>query len=335
MPRDGPPQRFLDELGAAFRRLELHGRPSWGFTSAYGRLERVVHRGVRLAGSGLDQPADGRAGPRSPGSPLPGGLGARAARVARVAAALGATRSEGAVRRALQTAVAPALTATDEGLAAVLEVVRFLAARVELLEGVEARRHHPVEGTAWLTPPPDLEQWAGTVDGWLGPGRDDASGERRIERRIEAEVLVGECGDGALAGALAASGRRVRAAEPRGEVAAAAAGRGVDVHVGPMAELVSLAAPGSAAGIVLAGVVDRAPVDELVELVALAVDRLATGAALVVISAGVDGWDDAALDLLPGRPLRAATWELLLRRAGCTATETVRHEAAYAVMGRR
>ena len=134
----------------------------------------------------------------------------------------------------------------------------------------------------------------------------------------------------------------VRGAEPRGAVAWEAAQKGLEVHVGSVAELLESLPTGSLGGMVLAGVSDRAPVEELVELLEVATDRLVPGGPLVVVGtrpeAVVEGWRAVARDLLPGRPLHPETWELLLDRAGYSDTGRlgpIDGGITYAVRGRK
>ncbi|MGH9081731.1 MAG: hypothetical protein ACRDWN_00155, partial [Acidimicrobiales bacterium] len=226
-----PSSAFFDELGAAFRRLRPQGGHRWNFGGAFRQLETVVRRGVRLAGDGAGgngTAPDGR--DETPRTQLD-----RA--VARVVAG----RLDGAARRVVRETVGPPLADVHEALDATTEAFRFLSARIDALEDATARRRMPVDGMAWLVPAPDLAPWTERVVGWLSP----AAGH--------GEVLVGECGDGALPGALAAAGLRVRAAEPRGTVAWGAAARGVEVHVGPVGELLASQPSGSVGGLVLAG----------------------------------------------------------------------------------
>jgi hypothetical protein len=78
-------------------------------------------------------------------------------------------------------------------------------------------------------------------------------------------------------------------------------------------------ADGSAGGVVLSGVVDRLPLHALLQLLAQSRRVLARGAPLVVLAepvAALDARPVTAQDLIDGRPLHEATWELLLQRAG-------------------
>jgi len=75
----------------------------------------------------------------------------------------------------------------------------------------------------------------------------------------------------------------------------------------------------SLGGVVLSGVVDRLALHELLSLVARCRRSLGLGAPIVVVSEpprAVERWEPAATELVSGRPLHEATWELLLERAG-------------------
>lgn len=304
-----PPRAFLEELGAAFQRLRPQGSHRWNFGGAFRQLETVVRRGVRLSEPDAPPLANGSGGRRDQAL----------AQLDQAVGRLFGNRVEDSVRRSLRDVVGPALEDVHEALGATTEAFRFLSARVEALEAAAARRTAPVEGLAWLVPPPDLAPWTDAIVGWMAG--------------VTGEVLVGECGDGGLPGALARAGCRVRAAEPRGAVALAASESGVDVHLGPIAELLASRPPGELGGLVLAGVVDRSPIEDVVDLLALATDRLAAGATLVVVGSAPSAWGPVALDLLPGRPLHPATWSLLLSRRGYRDLETVAADPplAYAV----
>ncbi|HVX22277.1 MAG TPA: hypothetical protein VHB02_13075 [Acidimicrobiales bacterium] len=356
-PAGGPPPAFLEELAAAFRRLSPQGTAGWNFSDAFGRLERVRDdltadragpspAGTATATSG--EPGDATAGRVQRGGPGigPGGAGPAGAgpdgdggpeRGARpripphrnprvLAEAWLDTRirflAEGAVRRLLPPELA------HESVSATVEALRFLSARVQQLEDAAAARNRPVDGLAWLVDPPALDRWAGPAVAWFGP----ATGP----------VVVGECGAGELAVALAGAGLTVRGAEPRGAVAWRAAEAGVDVHVGEVLDLLRSVPAGSLGGLVLAGVVDRVPLDQQLQLLATGTERLAPAAPVLVVGtrpdAVADGWAAVARDLLPGRPLHPETWRLLLERAGYTDVDVVQNDDApgtYGVRGRR
>jgi hypothetical protein len=311
-PLPSPPSpAFLDDLAAAFRRLRPQGTDRWNFSDAFGRLEKAT----------VPDPPP----PPPPPPPVPRGAVREAAdrhllsRIEPWIAARAATAAGDATREELRKG----LGAVREGFAAMVEALRFLAARVEELEGRRDRRDDPVDGMAWLVEPPATDEWAAAAVEWMG-----AAG---------GPVVVGECGRG-VARSLAGAGLSVRVAEPRGAVAWGAAEAGLDVHVGSVHELLESLPSASLGGVVL--VVDRAPVDEQVGLLATATDRLGDGGTVMVIGtrpAVVDErWGPVARDLVPGRPLHPETWELLLTRAGYVDVATVVGTGStYAVRGRR
>ncbi|HEY5246031.1 MAG TPA: hypothetical protein VIJ60_10215 [Acidimicrobiales bacterium] len=312
-PPPGPPPAFVEELAAAFRRLRPQGTDRWNFSDAFGRLEKV---------SVPDPP---------PPPPLPPPASKGAVRDAADRHVLSriepwiAARAATAAGEATREELRKGLGAVREGFAAVVEAVRFLSARVEELEGRRDRRDGPVEGMAWLVEPPATDEWAATAVEWLGA--------------VVGPVVVGECGRG-VARSLAGAGVSVRVAEPRGAVAWGAAEAGLDVHVGSVRELLESLPSGSIGGIVLAGVVDRVPVDEQVGLLATATDRLGDGGTVMIIGTRPEvveeEWDAVARDLVPGRPLHPETWEMLLARAGYVDVATVVGTGGtYAVRGRQ
>lgn len=309
-----PPPGFLAELAEAFRRRRPQGTARWNFSDAFTRLEQ---RFGATQPDALPPTATAASTGTAAGSPvaepshsLLHRLGDRyvAARLRPWIEEWAAAAAQAATEQALAEGLARIEEALAEGFDATVEAFRFLGARVEAMEDAALRRRDPVDAVAWLAPPPALGEWSGPVVEWVG-GVHPAG-----------EVLHGECGDGALVVALAEAGMAVRGAEPRGAVAWQAAERGVDVHVGPVAELLGSLPAGSLGGLVLSGVVDRAPLEELVALLDAATERLAAGAPLVIVGtrpeAVATGWDAVARDLLPGRPLHPETWELLLTRAG-------------------
>lgn len=326
-PEGAPGGGIAAELAAAFRRLRPQGSDRWNFAAAFARLEERYGRppaagvlGGGAADAGEEAPGDGTAG--TPGD------GAAGSAADHGAAAPGRSRlhqladryvterleawiadmASATAERATAAALAREHRSIAEGFDATLEAFRFLSARVERLEAAAERRRDPVDAAGTLAPPPDLAAWTAPVVGWV-------RGARPI-----APVLHGECGDGELVAALVAAGVTARGVEPRGAAAWRAADRGVPVHVEEVADLLGSLPDGSLGGLVLSGVVDRAPLDELVALVGTATGRLAPAAPLVVLGtwpeAAAAGWGAVPGDLLPGRPLHPETWELLLARAG-------------------
>lgn len=236
-------------------------------------------------------------------------------------------RAEAAAAAATEQALREGLGRS--GVAQSVEALRFLGQRVAELEAAQARRRTPVRAVEQLAPSPPVAPWVATIVGFLEqPGTG-------------APVLHAECGDGALVEALRARGTAASGAEPRGPLVWAAAERGVRVALEGAREQVAAAERGSLGGLVLSGIVDRAPLEDLVELVGIAAERLSPGGALVVLSASPDqpavGWGAVARDLLPGRPLHPETWPLLLEGAGLvdpSALNVPPRAEGYAVAGR-
>jgi len=335
----GPPAGFLVELAASFSRRRPQGTARWNFSDAFTRLEKRF--GAPAPGIATSAVATGAVatGAGAPGAVATGAVatGERAGspRPPAPAATTGAEAGEqlhgilhklgdrsvaarlrpwikelapGATERALAEGLGRIEREMAGGFDATVEAFRFLAARVEAIEDLAKREKEPIDAVARLARPPALGEWSGQIADWI------------VDARPAGEVVHGECGEGDLAVALSEVGLTVRGAEPRADVAWQAAERGVDVYIGPIAELLGSMATGSLGGLVLSGVVDRAPLGELVGLLDLATGRLTPGAPLVVVGtrpeAVATGWDAVAQDLLPGRPLHAETWKLLLTRAG-------------------
>lgn len=197
--------------------------------------------------------------------------------------------------------------ALSDGLDATLEAIRFLLVRLERLERAAELRRAPVDGLAGLAEPVDLEWWIEPVAEWVAGVAPHGP------------VAVGDCGDGLLAAELASHGLVVRASEPRAEAAWRSAERGLVVHLGPVEELLRECGPGTLGGAVLADVVDRRPVEDLVELLNLALGAMQPAAPIVILGRHPDRATvpPVVRDLVPGRPLHPETWALLLERAGC------------------
>ncbi len=196
----------------------------------------------------------------------------------------------------------------EGGVTQAVEALRFLARRVDELEADGARRRAPVLAPAQLLTPEPVAPWVEAVAEQLGAVGGSAG------------VLHAECGAGELVAELVGRGMTAFGAEPRGSLAWEAASRGVLVDIESAQDRLARAEPATFGGIVLSGVIDRSPVEDLLRLVADAVDRLTPDGMLIVLSADADAtvarWPVVARDLLPGRPIHAETWGLLLERAG-------------------
>ncbi len=198
-------------------------------------------------------------------------------------------------------------TDLEEAMGHVVEAFRFLSARVGTLEARLAEQDRPVDGAAWLVPARQLGALAGPV-------------AAHVMARTPGGVIVhADCGEGDLLRALGDRGAEAHGVEPRGALALRALEGGCSVTIAEASEHLGSRAEGATGGVVLSGVVDRLPLHALLPLLAQSRRVLARGAPLVVITepvGSVDAREAPADDLVDGRPLHEATWELLLQRAG-------------------
>jgi hypothetical protein len=350
--------------------LAPQGSLRWNFAGAFAQLEEAFGRqekppplpesrpaappsdeapGVEVAGhesQGDEPPGAEPLGPSSPpGPPDAAGPSARAKLTGRLARRYLLPQLRPYVEdwsSALATVIATdiATSIADDvtgrataplvaGMEPTVEAFRFLAARIERLEAESERRHRPIDGLWQLVEPPELGPLVASVGAWVAaqppPG----------------PAFLAESGSGDLLAALSGVGVAVTGADPRAERVAAALADGYVIELGETRASLAGQPVGSFGLVVLSGVVERAPVAELSELVELAVERLVAGGALAVVSTRPDvarsGWAAVAQDLLPGRPLHPETWELLFARSGLAdpATLAPAGAPAYAVVGRR
>jgi len=277
-------ERASAALRAAFARLAPQGSDTWNFQAAFTHLgDRYgpYHPGASALSDALDAEAE---------------QGTRGGRLERLRARRGRAAAPQSAEREL-----------EEAMGHVVEAFRFLSARVATLEQRLAAEDHPVEGAAWLVPARELGSWAGPLAAHLlacTPGGD---------------IVHADCGEGSLLRALAERGAVGHGVEPRGAVALRALEAGYTVSIAEADEHLGSVADGTLGGVVLSGVVDRLPLHALLPLLSECRRTLARAAPLVVVSepatAGA-GRDVPARDLVRGRPLHEATWELLLERAG-------------------
>jgi hypothetical protein len=292
-----------EALLAGFDRMQPQGTLRWGFDDAMRRVLESEHAtaAASMPWKGLPDDLWERGHSAQIGRRFVGD-------VASVLAGIMATDAR---------AVADATMAgEDDRFVATWDALRFLAARVEILEA----RVDPagLEVADVLVPVPDLSEWLDQVGSWLGP--PDA----------RATILVGEAGDGGLVRAVAAEGWQVHGIEPRGPSVWQAtaslgddrtiAGSHSDIVLAEVADQLEVMPDDSAVGVVLAGCVDRLDLAGKLGLVDQTVRVLAPGGTVVVMAIDQAAWDRAlalpARDLLPGRPLHPDTWSHLLRRAG-------------------
>jgi Methionine biosynthesis protein MetW len=307
-----------DELKSAFLRLAPQGSAQWNFATAFSQLEE--HYLDQLSGP---ETAAGLVLPQPPPPPTPEEEVPRGKRdlidkvVGRYLMPRLQTwvdrRANLAVQRSGFPEVEAQLAKADQALETTVEALRFLAAPLRRLENADLTTASPIDGLPWLINPVDFSGLIGTVTETLTANRPRAGAR-------EAEVLVGECGSGALVNALTMAGVAATGIEPRGTIALGAIESGLSVHIGEVSDYLQRSAPASLDSIVLAGVVDRLSLARNIELLSLATDRLRAGALLVVVGhqpeAVAREWGVVALDLFPGRPLHSDTWLLLMARHG-------------------
>jgi hypothetical protein len=124
---------------------------------------------------------------------------------------------------------------------------------------------------------------------------------------------------------LATAGLDAYGVEPRATVADAALARGLEVRIDDGAAHLHAVGAAALGGLVLRGLVERAPLGELLLLVDAAGAKLAPGGRLVVCSLRREAWgraDTAAeSDLVAGHPLHPETWEAVLPEQGFAAVQ--------------
>ncbi len=273
-------------LREAFARLAPQGSDAWNFLAAFTHLgDRYgpYHPGASALSDAVE--TEGRSGARRQGrlDRLRPGRD----RVARI--------PEGEK------------TELEDAMGHVVEAFRFLSARVAALEARLAAQDRPVEGAAWLAPARELGDWVEPVSSHV------------LARTPGGDVVHADCGEGGLLEALTGAGAAAHGVEPRGAVALRAIERGCSVTIGEASEHLAGRAAESLGGIVLSGVVDRLPLHALLPLLVQSRRALAHDAPLVIVSepgTATGSRGPVAVDLIEGRPLHAATWELLLGRAG-------------------
>jgi len=201
-----------------------------------------------------------------------------------------------------------------------LDAVRILSARIDRLEA--ALDPLGIEPGELALPDQDASAWVDRAAGWAGT-------------RGDLPTVVGELGADGLVAPVAGAGIAVDAVDPRGAVvwagATSLAGRsdpGSAAVTVTMAEVVDhlRALPTDSRGcVILSGCVDRAGLQGKVELVDEALRVVAAGGTVVLLVTDQSAWDAAVdpvvRDLLPGRPLHPAAWQLVLTHRGTPGAE--------------
>jgi len=153
--------------------------------------------------------------------------------------------------------------------------------------------------------------------------RDDTAWEKHVTdalRGCSGRVALIECGDGALLAALTSASVDAYGVEPRAAVADVALGRGLEVRIDDGAAHLHAVGAAALGGLVLRGLVERAPLGDLLLLVDAAALKLVAGGRLVVCSMRSEAWGRgstaAEADLVPGHPLHPDTWKAVLPEQG-------------------
>jgi hypothetical protein len=175
----------------------------------------------------------------------------------------------------------------------------------------------------------ELEHAGGDVARARGVGariparRDDAAWDTAVTdalRDCAGRIALVECGDGALLGSLVGHGLDAYGVEPRAAVADVALARGLEVRIDDGAAHLHAVGAAALGGLVLRGLVERAPLGELLLLVDAAAAKLAPGGRLVVCSLRRQVWGfdatAAEADLVAGHPLHPDTWKAVLPEQG-------------------
>lgn len=191
--------------------------------------------------------------------------------------------------------------------ATITHALRLLGRRVADVERATGDAARVRAEAARVAPVRDDDAWSAVVVGAL--------------RDVEGRVIVAECGDGALLAAIDAAGCDAYGVEPRSALADDAAARGLEVRVDDALGHLDSLQPGDLGAIVLRGCSERLTTGERLELADLATSRVHTGGQLVVCSIDPSAWGsvgtEVEADLVPGRPLHAATWQAILSERRC------------------
>ncbi len=186
-----------------------------------------------------------------------------------------------------------------------VRAVRILGERVERLEAASGSAAVAAEA-AKLAPSTPVAPFTAPIVARLAgaPGR----------------VLHADAGEGALLVALADAGIDAYGVEPRDVALVPPADARLEIRADDAVGHLRAIADGTLGGVVLTGLVDRAPVGELVELADLVAAKLVPGGVIAIVSAEPRAWGRGRsvveADLAPGRPLHADTWVGLLAGRG-------------------
>jgi len=146
-------------------------------------------------------------------------------------------------------------------------------------------------------------------------------------RGVPDRVLVADCGDGTLLGALCSAGVDAYGVDPSDLVLEPALARGLDVRSEGTIDHLRVVAGEALGGMVLTGSLQWLRPNEREQLLELLTTRLVVGGTLVLHSTTPEGWaasvSPVVRDLAPGRPLHAETWAHLLGSRGFAVADPV------------
>jgi hypothetical protein len=170
-----------------------------------------------------------------------------------------------------------------------------------------------------------LAQQVGVLTATLARvGRDLDGRVRALEQRASLELALGDLPAPAAAWAAVLDDLAASAPGPRRDVR----------HPGEAASL----PVGTAGLVVIDGVADALTTDDAMAVAARAVAGLAPGGTVAVATTDGTAWDEVAdgvlADLVPGRPLRPATWVRMLEHLGAGVVEVHRGATSHLVTGR-
>ena len=155
----------------------------------------------------------------------------------------------------------------------------------------------------------------------------------------DGRLLHAECCDGWLICKLVDSGVDAYGTDPRPSLVDPLLARGMDAWQECTEKHLEAVAPSSLGGLVLSGIVERAPLARQRDMVASAARVVRAGGRFAVVSTDPSAWSadqrQGESDLSPGRPLHASTWSLLIERAGFGGCEVIRSGEAFAVIATR
>jgi len=202
----------------------------------------------------------------------------------------------------------------------VVVALRQLHERIQRIEQ-DVAAHPPAVSVRRA--PPDVTEWAEFVADVL--------------KETRGRVLHAECGDGTLVAALARGGLDAYGVDPRADLALAAADAGLDVRPDEVEDHLGLIGDGELGAVVLSGFVDSIALPRKVALAERAARAVAPDGSVLILSVDPRTWlamgSPVEVDLAPGRPLRAETWQYLLEERGLRFVDVRHHTAQPAAEG--